>query len=113
MNTALILRPKDAPKIHVLEVDGPKIAFDPIINYSPRTNLPLMDFEEWMALPEHDKNPRYENPSNQDFHSACRVARLIDDQLFPCRQKLEILARLELLFPGCTDNRLPTQPNLA
>lgn len=113
MNTALILRDPKAKNIHVLEVDGPKLAHDPIINYAPRTNLGMLSFAEWMALPEHDKNPRYECPSNQDWQSACRLARMLDDYLFPCRRKLQIMARLELLHPGCTGEILPTQPNLS
>lgn len=114
MNTALIIRPKTAPEIRVLEVDGPSISHDPIINYSPRVNLPPLRFEEWMALPDHDKNPRYETPSIQDYESACRISRLIAATYngFPSRRHLEIQARLELLFPGCTGGILPTQPNL-
>jgi hypothetical protein len=104
MTTALILRDPKTPKIRVLEVDGPNPAVDPIINYSPRMNLPPLSFEEWLALPDHDKKPRYENPSVQDFSSARRVAALITANLPYSRIKIEILARLELLFPCCTED---------
>lgn len=114
MNTALILRPATMPHVRVLEVDGPNSNFDPIINYSPRMNLPVMSFKEWKDLPDHDKNPRYTNPSNQDYESACRISRLIAAHYngFQSRRHIEIQARLELLFPGCTGEILPTQPNL-
>ena len=112
-NPALILRPVGSPKVRVLEVDGPNPEFDPIINYSPRVNLPTMSFDEWMALPDHEKDPRYTNPCNQDYESACRISRLIAAHYngFRSRRHLEIQARLELLFPGCTAGILPTQPN--
>jgi hypothetical protein len=103
MTTALILRDPKTPKIRVLEVDGPR-AFDPIINYSPRMNLPPMSFAEWLALPDHDRCPRYQNPSVQDHESARRVAALIAANLPSSRLKIEILARMELLFPCCTED---------
>lgn len=110
--TAIILRDPKAKPIHVLECDGPNPNVDPIINYSPRINLPVMSFEEWLRLPEHEKHPRYDLPSNQDHESACRIARLVNAYTFPAHHKLEILARLELLFPDCTGEILNTQPNL-
>lgn len=106
MTTALILRDPKTPKIHVLEVDGPNPAVDPIINYSPRINLPPMSFEEWLALPDHDKHSRYQNPSVQDFESARRVAALIIANIPYSRVKIEILARMELLFPCCTEDHI-------
>lgn len=104
MTTALILRDPKTPKIHVLEVDGPNPSVDPIINYSPRVNLPPMSFEEWLALPDYDRDPRYKNPSVQDFESARRVAALIAANLPHSRVKIEILARMELLFSCCTED---------
>jgi len=107
--TALIIRPKDAPFIRVLEVDGPN---DPMpVHYTHGHYLPVMSFEEWCAQPEHLKAP-VDRPSDQDFYSACRIARLINDQLYPSKQKTEILSRLELLFPSCTGELLPTVSNL-
>jgi hypothetical protein len=113
-NTSLILRDPKTPKIRVLESDGPNLNSDPIINYSPRVNLPPMTFEQWVALPDYERNPRYSNPSNQDYESACRISRLIAAHYngFRCRRHTEIQARLELLFPGCTGEILRTQPNL-
>lgn len=104
MTTALILRDPKTKKIRVLEVDGPNPGLDPIINYSPRLNLPPLSFEEWLALPDHDKDSRYKNPSTQDFESARRVAALIAANLPSSRVKIEILARMELLFPCCTED---------
>lgn len=108
----IIVRDPRTPKVRVLECDGPNPNSDPIINYYPRMNLPPLSFDEWKALPDHDRNPRYTLPSNQDFDSACRVARLVEDLVEPSRKKIEVLARLELLFPGCTGDLLRTQPNL-
>ena len=114
--TAIILRDPNAKPIHVLECDGPNPHVDPIINYSPRSNLPIMSFEEWLALPDHVRNPPYRNPSNYDHESACRISRLIENAQYQgklsTRHIIEIQSRLELLFPGCTDDILPTQPNL-
>lgn len=110
MTTALIIRPKDAPKIHVLERDGPRSKDATVYNYFG-TYRPVMSFEEWCAQPEHHKDggPSIEL---QNFDSACRIARLIDAYPIPVRHRLEILARLELLHPGCTGDILHTQPNL-
>lgn len=116
MTTAIIIRDPNAPKIHILEVDGPNPNVFPIVHYSPRINLPTMSFHEYLELPDHDKTPRYNNPSIQDFDSACRISRLISDLYnysgLRRRRYLEIQSRLELLFPGCTGEILHTQPNL-
>ena len=104
--TALIIRPADSKPVHVLECDGPNPNVDPIINYSPRLNLPPMSFKEWEALPDHVKFPRHTNPSNQDHDSACRIGRLLinaaRNKSLPDRHLREIFARLELLHPGST-----------
>lgn len=109
MNTALIIRPKDAPRIHVLECDGPKETDAVVHNYFG-TYRPVMSFAEFCAQPEHHKDAG-KSIIAQDFDSACRVSRLIARYALPARHQLEIQARLELLWPGCTGENLATQPN--
>lgn len=112
--TALILRPNDAPEIHVLECDGPR-SIGIVVNNTPRTNLPPMSFEEWSALPEHERNTGF-SEVEADYQSACRISRLIANgayqQYLSAAHIIEIQSRLELLFPGCTYDILRTQPNL-
>lgn len=114
MTTALLLRDPKTPQVRVLEVDGPR-SLDAIVNTVPRVNLPPMSFQEWIALPDHDRNT---GPleSEVDYQSACRISRLIANgayqQHLSAAHVIEIQWRLELLFPGCTDDILRTQPNL-
>lgn len=51
MNTALIIRPADAPSIHVLECDGPRRKYAPTRgNYRLATdNQPPSDYSSWNA----------------------------------------------------------------
>jgi hypothetical protein len=96
-NTALILRPADAPRIRVLECDGPA-AIRHVHAWPGAYSPQVLSFEEFIALPEHVKTPRL---ATSDWNQASRCARLLrhaqDTGHLPARHLREILIRLETL----------------
>lgn len=102
--TAIIVRDNYYPPVHVLECDGPR--GDARVNHTPRTFLGTLTFEEFCALPDHDKELP---PSGGviEFNSATRIVRLLqaarDSKTISLRQINEILRRMEVLFPLCTE----------
>lgn len=106
MNTALILRPKDAPRIYVLECDGPR-GFAPV-NHSPGTfSGVILSFEEWKALPEHLKSTTDSGENRTDYSIAWRIGKLLDaterSGVLMAKHLREMRWRLSLLQPGCLD----------
>lgn len=104
MNTALIIRDGYYPDVHVLECDGP--SGDAHVNSQPRTFLGTLSFEEFRALPEHDK---IQPASGRvlDFQSATRIVRILqagkESGTISLRQINEIIRRMAVLFPMCVD----------
>lgn len=104
-STALIIRPHDAPRIQVLECDGP-IGFVPVNRYPGEySGKRWLSFEDFTALPDHAKFP---GPSlaEIEFSSAQRIHRLVEVAEtrggWMCPEHLqEIRGRLKVLFPFC------------
>jgi hypothetical protein len=96
MNTALILRPADAPEIRVLECDGPESI--PRVHRYPGHFVGIIPFDEWKAMPEHLKHPA---PRVTDYDQACRCARLLQESrqsgTLSAAHLSEILRRLETI----------------
>ncbi len=66
--TALILRPRNAPEVSVLECDGP--VSTPRVNRSPGNFATVLSFEGWLALPEHIRDSRERSADMIDYESA-------------------------------------------
>jgi hypothetical protein len=102
----IIIRPPNIPATRVLECDGP--SGDPIINYAPRTNLGVLSYDEWKAIPDYERETRYDHPTHIDHATAMRIGRLLSH----CYQTrnisivhlLVIMTRFELLYPGAIDD---------
>ena len=106
-STALIIRPPDAPNIHVLECDGPRDMPYATVHRFPGNNLPgnYLSFEDFDALPDHSKFP---GPDmwEIEFGSASRIFRLAQTAEkrggWMCPEHLqEIRSRMLILFPFC------------
>jgi hypothetical protein len=108
-STALIIRPKDAPEIHVLECDGPH-GFVNVNRYPNEFSGKILSFEEYTALPDHSKFPRDPALWEIEHRNARRIYRLVEHAAenragwLSQRQLLEIRARLKLLVPFCDED---------
>lgn len=127
MNTSLILRPKDAPKIHVLEVDGPRdrqterrsqgryrIATDnhPIIDRIGHYDMPpdsrLKDWDQpsWEIYQLHDGSveihacrPTHQETMRGDLHG--RWGSVIHLRKSPNRQNIRVALQLARILCRC------------
>lgn len=105
-STALIIRPADAPDIHVLECDGPH-GFVHVNRYpGVFSNTAPMPFEEYKALPDHLKFPRDPATWEIEHNTARRIYRLMEyaaraDGYLSPNQIREIRGRLRILSSHC------------
>jgi hypothetical protein len=87
MNTALIIRPKDAPKIHVLEVDGPRRRYatnsSSLCDHVQTNNQPICTDWPW-ATPQPDPRLKHWDEPHWEIYQykdgsvqihACRPTR--------------------------------------
>jgi len=87
MNTSLILRPKDAPKIHVLEVDGPRRRYatnsSSLCDHVQTDNHPICTDWPW-ATPQPDPRLKHWDEPHWEIYQykdgsvqihACRPTR--------------------------------------
>lgn len=108
-STAIILRPADAPDIHVLECDGPKGVAN-VNRYPNEYSRKILSFEEFTALPDHSKFPRDPALWEIEHNNARRIYRLVENAAennggwMRQRHLLEIRGRLKLLSPFCDED---------
>ncbi len=104
--TALILRDPKKPHIRTLETDGPNPRYDPIVNYAPRTNLGCFSFEEFTALPDHEKKLP-DSPGALDYAASIRIHNLLKNTeetgYLSTRHLRELIWRMKILYPNYAD----------
>ena len=107
-STALIIRPKDAPEIHVLECDGPLYVVG-TNRYPGSYSRSFLEFEEFTALPDHSKFPKDPPICEIEHNNIRRIYRLIDfaeywDGRLSMNHLREIRARLKLIDKFCDED---------
>lgn len=107
-STALIIRPKDAPYIHVLECDGP-LGFVNVNRYPNEFGGNFLSVEEFTTLPDHSKFPRDPALWEIEHNNIRRIYRLIEaadssnGYLLP-QHIMEIRGRLKLIDKFCDED---------